>query len=330
MPEVQSEDQPRDQPEDQFSVSRSATGVATVTIKVRPFAGVESFEHKFAFGADLSILEHVFVTKEAVGESRQQVLAELRRRITTVASGTDKVGSPMRLVPERVDIVPAPEPEKPPPVSSRDIFPVPGPLADVLPLGGLPRGGVVSLAGGTGTTSLLFSLLAAAGESVWSALVGMPGVGLLAAAELGVDLSRLVTVPDPGPEIWQVVSILADGVDLVVVAPPKRATLSAGGRFRVLSGRLRQRGAAMLVVGRWPGADLVLSSTVTNWVGIDNGHGRLRDRELRVEVFGRGGATRGRSATLALRSSRTEVRVEQPVNSRMGAERPAVAIAGTG
>ncbi len=196
----------------------------------------------------------------------------------------------------------------------RGAFPVPAPLARLLPYGGLPKGGVVSLSGGTGTTSLLFALLASAGEAggVWSALVGMPGLGLLAAAELGVDLNRVVTVPDPGPEIWQVVSILADGVDLVVVAPPRRAVLSPGGRFRVLSGKLRQRGAAMLVVGRWPGADLVLSASVARWDGIGPGYGRLRDRELVVEVSGRGGAARGQTTTLRLESSRATVRIAEP------------------
>ena len=100
------------------------------------------------------------------------------------------------------------------------MLPVAEPLAAVLPRGGLARGSVVSVLG-QGATSLLFALLAGPPAS-WSALVGMPGLGLLAAAEFGVDLDRVVVIPEPGPDVLQVLSILVDGVDMIAVTLPPR------------------------------------------------------------------------------------------------------------
>ncbi|MDP9777139.1 hypothetical protein J2S58_000762 [Nakamurella flavida] len=195
------------------------------------------------------------------------------------------------------------------------VVPVPEPLAVVLPRGGLPRGGVVSLAG-QGATSLLFSLLA--GSRVqWAALVGMPGIGLAAAAEFGIDLDRLVVIPDPGEDVLQVLSVLVDGVEVVAVAAPKAPP--PAGRLRVLNGRLRQRGAVLLVAGPWPGADITLTATLQGWTGLHQGHGRLRDRELLVQARGRGAAAQGREAVVLLRSDRRSVRVV-----------PAVAVPATG
>lgn len=182
---------------------------------------------------------------------------------------------------------------------------VPEPLAAALPRGGLAGGTVVGLRG-EGATSLLFALLSAT-PGHWSALVALPDLGLLAAAELGVDLDRVVIVPEPGPELLQVISILVDGVDVVVaaVAPGVRP---APGRLRVLGGRLRQRGAVLLTLGAWPETDLVLTGSWQGWSGLGDGHGRLRDRDLLVEVSGRG-LGRPRRALLSLRAAGDAVRV---------------------
>ena len=210
----------------------------------------------------------------------------------------------------------------------------PGPLAEVLPHGGVPRGSVLRLSstapGGSGTTSLLLTLLAAP-LGVWSAVVGLPGLGVLAAAELGVDLDRLGLIPDPGPDVLQVLSVLADGVDVIATAAPTKVPPA---RARVLTGRLRQQGAVLLVVGQWPGADLALTVTDVRWSGIGQGHGRLRDREIDVEVGGRraGGGAR---TTMLLRSTRTGVSVEPadsavPTASGRPMMPPAIAGAGAG
>ena len=189
--------------------------------------------------------------------------------------------------------------------TGRQVLSVPAPLAEILPRGGLPRGGVVSLGGRGGVTSLLLTLLATP-VNTWSALVGMPGVGLLAAAELGVDLDRLALIPDPGPDVLQVLSVLTDGVDMIALVPPK---VLAPARLRVLTARLRQSGAVLLVAGQWPGADLVLNSRIENWTGLGPGHGRLRDRELVVEVGGRGAAGRRGTAVMFLQSTRSGVEI---------------------
>ena len=187
---------------------------------------------------------------------------------------------------------------------------VPEPLAKILPRGGIPAGSVVALAGSGGTTSLLFTLLAAPANA-WSALVGMPDVGLLAAAELGVELDRLALIPDPGPDLLQV--LLDSGRRRGHHrGAPARSAAGIGAtpaRMRVLTARLRQSGAVLLVAGAMPGADLVLDCRVAGWTGIGRGHGRLRHRELVVEVSGRGAAGRSRSAVLYLHSDRSKVDV---------------------
>jgi hypothetical protein len=232
--------------------------------------------------------------------TRDQVLADLRRRLDRSGAGASDpaIGTTGSAGPP----------------GARPVLPVAGPLGAVLPRGGLPRGGVVTVSGGAtgvGATSLLFTLLAGcapAAPGAWTALVGMPGIGLAAAAEFGLDLDRLVLIPDPGPDLLQVVSILVDGVELVVVHPPPGLRIPPA-RIRVLTGRLRQHGAVLLVTGPWPGADLTLTASIGEWAGLGRGHGRLRDRELTVQVGGRGLAARGGRTTLLLRGSRDGIRV---------------------
>jgi hypothetical protein len=228
---------------------------------------------------------------------RDEVLRDLRRRMNSAGAGS--TGGSLTTDPVPVDSVTSDE--------SGVVLPVAPPLAAVLPRGGLARGSVVSVLG-QGATSLLFTLLAGP-EAPWSALVGMPGIGLLAAAEFGIDLDRVVVIPEPGPDVLQVLSILIDGVDMIAVALPDRARPTPS-RQRVLTGRLRQHGAVLLVMGQWPGADLVLTASWVGWTGLGRGHGRLRDRELVVEVGGRGAAAGRRgSAALLLRAGRTAVEI---------------------
>jgi hypothetical protein len=228
--------------------------------------------------------------------ARDQVVADLRRSLTSRAAPTG---------------------------IRRDVLPVLGPLEGVLPHGGLPRGGVVSVVGteylstgagqrrgpdtwtshgSGGASSLLLSLLAAPTPR-WSAVVGLPEVGLLAAAELGADLDRLVVVPDPGPDVLHILSVLADGVELIVVGAP-RGPWGTPARLRILTSRLRQHGTVLLVAGNWPGADLVLQARHTGWVGLGRGTGRLRDRELTIMVGGRRAGRPGRESTVRLSGGR--------------------------
>ncbi|HEX5494643.1 MAG TPA: hypothetical protein VFX70_08745 [Mycobacteriales bacterium] len=172
-------------------------------------------------------------------------------------------------------------------------------LRPLLPGNGLRRGGVVSVSGGPGATSLLLALLA--GTSAvggWCAVVNLPTLGPAAAAELGVDLERLVVVPSPGRRWAGVVAGLLDGFDVVAVRPPGRV---GPGDARRLLGRARERGATLLTVGDWSGAGLRLSVSAPRWQGVGGeGRGRLRARCLTVRTQGRGAAAQPRLARLWL------------------------------
>jgi hypothetical protein len=139
-----------------------------------------------------------------------------------------------------------------------------------------------------GGCTLLLTLLAgvSAGGS-WCAVVGAPGLGLAAAAEVGVDLARLALVPAPGRDWARVVGALLDGFDLVAVRPPARLVL---GEARALSARARNQGAVLVSLGPWPGSDLRLATDADVWEGLGRGSGRLRSRRMSIRMSGRGAA----------------------------------------
>lgn len=175
------------------------------------------------------------------------------------------------------------------PVDPSRLLPVPEPLQSLLPEDGLRRGSVVAVLG-AGATSLLLALLSrASAGGTWSVVVGVPALSGSAAAEAGVDLARFALVPHPGPDLTAITAALLDGVDLVAVAGTDR--LSAPERSR-LTARARQRGAVLLSLGAWPGADVVLRCAGSRWVGLAAGGpaasgGRLRQREVLVSATGR-------------------------------------------
>ncbi len=181
------------------------------------------------------------------------------------------------------------------PYADERLLPVLPSLAELLPGGGLRRGSTVTV---TGSTSLLLALLAGPSrDGSWCAAVGLPGLGLLAAAETGVVLARLVLVPKPGAQWLAVTAALLDGLDVVVVHPPARLQPTTARR---LSARARERGAVLLSTGGWDGAEVALTVLGGRWAGLGSGHGRLRRGELDVEVTGRGAASRPRRAQVCL------------------------------
>ncbi len=129
------------------------------------------------------------------------------------------------------------------------------PLAELIGTPGLRRGStlVVEAAPGVcGASSLALALLAGpAAEGGTCAIVGLPGLGLLAAAELGVALEQLVVVPDPGRRSAAVVAALLEGFDIVLARFP--AGLPAA-TARRLSARAKERRAVLIVAGRGVGA----------------------------------------------------------------------------
>lgn len=187
-------------------------------------------------------------------------------------------------------------------------LPLAGPFEPLLPAG-LRRGTSLHVAGardGLGSTSLALAVLAgpsAAGS--WVAAVGVPSLGLAAAEGFGVDLARLVLVPDagdPGDGGWgTVVATLLEAVDVVVVRPPRRVPM---GQARRLAARARERGSVLVRLGApgdWPeAADATLTVVSTSWEGLGRGHGHLRARRAVVEAGGRRGFDRPRRTTLWL------------------------------
>jgi hypothetical protein len=190
------------------------------------------------------------------------------------------------------------------PVAGR-LLPVPAPLGPLFPDGALRRGTTTTVAGlpGHGATTLALALLAAASQAgSWCAAVGLPDPGVLAAAELGIDLRRVVFVPHPGGGWAEAAGDLLTGVDVVLVRPPGRARQTAA---RHLSARARERRTALVVlvehVSEWPeGGDLALSVGAIEWEGVGRGHGHLQRRRAEVRVSGRRSAGRTMECSLWL------------------------------
>ena len=139
-----------------------------------------------------------------------------------------------------------------------------------------------------GSTSLCLALAAGASQAgSWCAAVGMPQLGIQAAAGLGVDLDRFAVVPDPGNHWLEVAATLADAVDIILLKPPSRAR---DGDVRRLAARLRQRGSTLVVQANgWSGLEARLTVTDSQWLGAaSDGRGYLSARHAQVTVSGKG------------------------------------------
>lgn len=166
--------------------------------------------------------------------------------------------------------------------------PVPAGLAGLLD-GGLVKGAVSSIdAAGAVVAGILAEVTAAGGHV---ALVGLPDFAPLSIVEHGGDLSRVLDVPEPGESPLEVVTLLADGVDVVVVKLDRTPPPSAA---RPVMARLRGSGCALLYVGEgWPGSKVSVASRVTAIHGLGAGHGRIRGVEFHVTARGAGRPERG-------------------------------------
>lgn len=145
-------------------------------------------------------------------------------------------------------------------------------------------------AGGTyGVDSASLALALAAGASKageWVGFAGWSDFGAQAAADLGVDLTRTVLVPDPGEHWLEVTAALVDVLRVVVLRPPASVDARSAG---ILDSRLRTRSSVLVVWGEWPRCEARLSVEQTRWEGPEEGAGRLRSRRARLAVR-RGGA----------------------------------------
>ncbi|MFH8249468.1 hypothetical protein ACH3VR_03745 [Microbacterium sp. B2969] len=155
-------------------------------------------------------------------------------------------------------------------------------FSSLLPGGGLRAGSAYSL---TRSASLLLALMARPSQDgSWCAAIGMPELGAEAAESLGVDLARLVFVPDPGPRWLAVTATIAEIAPVVALRPPGRVT---GAEVSRLAARLRDRGTVLLVEGAWPQAEAALEVSDPEWSGVGRGHGYLSGRAVTVTASSR-------------------------------------------
>ena len=175
------------------------------------------------------------------------------------------------------------------------VLPVLPALRGLLPGGALRRGSVVA----AGPWSLLCLALAAGASAAgaWCAVVGLPQLGVAAAAAAGLDPDRMLLIADPGTGWPQVVASLLDGCELVLLRPPDRPPAQVRRRIEAT---VRRFGGVLAVAGEWDGAQARLSIAQQEWTGIGTGHGRLRARRVQVVADGRGGAAQPRSQWLWL------------------------------
>jgi hypothetical protein len=205
--------------------------------------------------------------------NRAEQVEHLRRKIAAVS---DKVGGSRRGAAPSTEQLPA----------SESLLPMPESLAELLPES-LPRGTVAVL---TGARSLPLSMVAAVtADGGHAAIVGQPDIGLLAAVEMGADLSRIAVIPQPGTDPVEVAAVLMDGMDLVVLGlggrsvPPSRA--------RAVMARARQKGCTLLVTGGdWQGASTRLEARVCGYEVTGPGRpgwGRISRVRLAMRARGR-------------------------------------------
>jgi hypothetical protein len=170
--------------------------------------------------------------------------------------------------------------------------------------------------GSYGVDGASLALALAAGASAageWVGFAGWPDFGAEAAAELGVDLSRTVLVPETGPHWLEVTAAMVDVLRVVVLRPPARVDGRAAG---ILDARLRKRSSVLVVWGDWPGCEARLSLEDARWAGPDRGHGRLQVRRARIAVR-RGSAppVRADVAFPGPGAALTRVGAEEPVRT---------------
>lgn len=230
-------------------------------------------------------------------------------------------------------------------IGRRDrLLPVADELAPLLTQPGLVRGSVLA-ARGSGALTLATALAAEVSRTGgWVTAVGLGRMGVSAVAERGASLDRWAFVDEPGDAAAEVLNALIGNVDVVLLAGSVRLAAAHSRRLRT---RLRERGTAVIEVGegsagargvgalntagaRGVGASGAFSPDVTLtveravWTGLEQGHGRLRERRAEVVAAGRGAASLPRRAVLwlpdangritAVRGAITPTSRDQPVD----------------
>lgn len=198
---------------------------------------------------------------------RAEQVEHLRRKMAAISG---KVGQGRRGQVPSTDVLP----------ESESLLPLPEVLAEAVPTA-LPKGTVAVVSGARSLCLSMVAAVTAAGGH--AAIVGHPDIGLLAAVEMGADLSRLAVIPDPGADPVEVAAVLMDGMDLVLLGLGGRSVPMT--RARAVVARARQKGCTLLVTGgEWQGASARLDARVT---GYDVGCGRISRVRFAMRARGR-------------------------------------------
>lgn len=157
-----------------------------------------------------------------------------------------------------------------------------GQLAGAIPAGGLPKNSVSHCSDCPALVSEFIAQISAQGKTV--AIVNWSDLSLAQVAESG-DLSKIITVPNPGGEWITVLGVLAEGVDVLIYRSPRTHTLSPT-QARPLLAKVRKGRAAVLTVGaQVPSPALTINAQVTSFSGIGCGTGRIRNAEIAVSSY---------------------------------------------
>ncbi|AZA10780.1 hypothetical protein [Corynebacterium gerontici] len=216
--------------------------------------------------------------RKMVGSVGLNNLSELSRH-ERIALLRSKVEAMTNAAPARTQSL-QPEQEA---LASPQVFAVPGPLAQVLPDGGLAARCVTHC---SATPSLIVEMIAhLSSQEHFVAVVGWPELNLAGVADAGGDYSRIVVVPDPGEDPLSTVAVLLEGIHVVIFRGPS-ITLSPV-RARPLLARLRSGvGALVLVDTQVVSPRASVHAEVRGFRGIGEGQGRIQavDLELRGEA----------------------------------------------
>ncbi|MDA8195743.1 MAG: hypothetical protein M0019_00780, partial [Actinomycetota bacterium] len=163
-------------------------------------------------------------------------------------------------------------------------------LKDLLPGGSLKRGSVGVVYGdfGTGATSMAFSLISeAVSGGSFVGLVGLHSWGFGAAADMGIDLRRLLVIECGLSKAVEVASLLLDGFDIVVLALDGaidyRSSRSLANRARVTKSVLVYLFSGTSSIAHLPyGADFSIRTKLSRWELL--GSAPVSNRSLVVEA----------------------------------------------
>lgn len=207
-------------------------------------------------------------------------------------------------------------------LAGEQILPVPEIFHSLLPSGGLQRGWMTRVEGGSTARALAWALLGQVTTSGgWIAAVDVSGISLGAASEVGVAIERVLIVTSPNGAAWSAtIGALIGSVDVIVFGAPRHRVQPR--EYRRMASRCRERGTVLVELssGTEPQLQYDVSFSVEprRWHGLGQGFGRLQSRELDVSATGRrlpGGGRHGRYELPAvdgtLRSITTDVQATE-------------------